>query len=182
MKTNTLLVLLLVLELGGCDYYSGRGAFDRQIETCSVAEGNGLLEEAIQACGTALAIAEEQEYAQDLISNLLYRLGRLERQRGRFSEAEALMKRSLILEERFGEQGAIASRLVELSLCAAGQDRWLEGAQLLKRALPLADNLIGQDRKTASHTFGVFSVRLDALGHRAPAKKFKAKAEQLAGS
>jgi tetratricopeptide (TPR) repeat protein len=179
MKTNTLLALLLVLELGGCDYRSARDEIDRQIEVCSVAESHGLLDAAVQACTVALAIAEEQTYAPDLLSGLLYRLGRLERQRGKFTEAEALTKRSLVLEEKSGDQDAVASRLVELSLSAAGQGRWPDGVQLLERALPLVDDLTGQDRKAAANIFRVFSMRLGGMGQTAQAKQFKTKAEQL---
>jgi len=68
-----------VLGPGGCDYRSAGDEYDRQIEVCSVAERNGLLEAAAQACGAALEIAEEQAYAPDLISGLLSRLGCLER-------------------------------------------------------------------------------------------------------
>lgn len=180
MKTNTLLVLsaILILGLGGC----ARKEFDRQVEICSVAEHNGLLEPAVEACGAALAIAEEHDYAPKLISGLLYRLGRLERQRGQFGQAETLVKRSLALEERSGEQGAVASRLVELSLSLAGQGRWLDGAQLLERASPLVDDLTGDDRRAAANAFMGFSVRLGRMGHSGQAERFQARAQELTGS
>ena len=116
MKTYTL--LLMVLVLGGCERQSAKDDFERQIEVCSVAEKHGILDAAFDACNVALAIAEEHSYPQSLISGLLYRLGRLERQRGRFQEAEALVERSLALEISSGDQAAIASRLVELALDA----------------------------------------------------------------
>jgi len=180
MKTHTLLVCLLVLALGACDYHSTRDEFDRQIEVCSLAENNGLLAPAVEACGAALAIAEEEEYEQDLISALLYRLGRLERQRGKFQEAQALVGRSLAIEEQGGNQGAVASRLVELSFSAAGQGRWPDGAQLLERALPLVEDLTGQERKAAANAFRMFSMRLGMLGHTEQAEHFKVKAQELA--
>ena len=168
--------------LGSCDHSSPRGDFDRQLEACSLAERNGLLASAVQTCEAALAIAEEQAYPPHLVSPLLYRLGRLERQRGRFQEAETLTKRSLALEEQSGEQAAVASRLVELSLSAAGQGRWLDGAQLLERALPLVGDFTGQDRKAAANAFRVFSLRLGRSGHAVQAERFKAKAQELSGS
>jgi tetratricopeptide (TPR) repeat protein len=180
MKTYTLVVLLLVLGLGACSYHSARDEFDRQIAICSLAEDNGLLDEAVEACGTALAIAGEQAYAPGLVSGLLYRLGRLQRQRGNFIEAETLTRRSLALEEQSGEQGAVASRLVELSFSTAGQGRWLDGAQLLQRALPLVDDLTGQERKAAANAFRMFSMRLGMLGHTEQAEHFKVKAQELA--
>ena len=110
MKYQALIVILLVLGLGGCDYLSARDEFDRQIEVCTLGERNGLLDAAVEACGAALAIAEEHAYPPDLMSGLLYRLGRLERQRGAFDEAEALVKRSLALEQQSGEPAAVAAR------------------------------------------------------------------------
>lgn len=181
IKTNTLTILLLVLELGGCDYHSAKNDFDRQIEVCSVAERSGLLSAAEQACGAALAIAEKHDYEHGLISDLLYRLGRLERQQGKFIEAEILTKRSLGIEEQSGEQGSVASRLIELSLSTAGQDRWQDGAQLLERASPMAGGLTGEERKTAANVFRMFSIRLGRQGHTEQAEHFKSKAQELAG-
>lgn len=184
MKTHTLLVCLLFLALGACDYHSTRDEFDRQIEVCSLAENNGLLEPAVEACGAALAIAEEEEYGQDLISGLLYRLGRLERQRGKFQEAQALMERSLPLQEQRGDQAAVAVRLVELSLIMAGQGRWTEGAKQLERAAPIVGDLTDdRERKAAANAFRGFSKRLARQGESGQAEQFEAKAEELlAGS
>ncbi len=182
IKPNAPLVFLLLLAHGGCDYHSARNEFDRQIAVCSLAEGNGLVDAAVAACGKALAIAEEESYEQNLISGLLYRLGRLERQRGRFEEAEALTRRSLALEEHSGDEVAVAARLVELSLSMAGQGRLPDGAQLLERAAPLVGDLTGDDRKAAANAFRGFSVRLRKSGQTAQAERFETKARELAGS
>jgi tetratricopeptide (TPR) repeat protein len=182
MKTNTLVVVLVGLGLAGCDSFGARKAFDRHIEVCSLAERNGLLDAAVEACGQALAIAEEQTYAPEQISGLLYRLGRLERQRGKFEEAEALVGRSLALEEQSGDKGALAMRLVELALSMAGQGRWQDGVELLERAAPLVVNLSGDDRETAANAFKGFGARLGALGYSAQAEKFKLTAQELTGS
>lgn len=111
-----------------------------------MAERNGLLEAAAQACGATLEIAKEQAYAPDLISGLLYRLGCLERQRGKFREAEALVRQSLAFEEQSGDEASIAMRLVELSLSVSGQGRWLDEAQSLERAAPLVIEFTGDKR------------------------------------
>jgi tetratricopeptide (TPR) repeat protein len=182
MKTHGLLLCLLVLGLTSCDYHSARDEYDRQIDICTLAEKSGLLAPAVDACGAALAIAEEKEYEQDLISGLLYRLGRLERQRGNFQEAQRLVERSLALEEQKGDQVAVAVRLVELSLSLAGQGRWTDGAQLLERAAPLTGDLTGDERQAAANIFRSFSRRLARQGQTAQAEQFKAKADELAGS
>ena len=180
MKTLTLLVLLAVLELGGCEYESAGDNFNRQIELCSVAEKNGILDTAVETCNAALVIAQARMYPQNQISSLLYRLGRLERQRGNFQEAETLVERSLALEETLGDQAGIAIRLVELALNAAGQGRWMDGAQLLERALPSIGALNDEHRKTAANALRGFSARLARMGETPLAERFKTSAEELA--
>lgn len=182
MYINARILLLLVFGLGGCDFGSARNEFNRQIEVCSAGERNGVLNAAVQSCGAALAIAEEHGYAPELISGLLFRLGRLERQRGRFQEAEVLVSRSLALEDQAGKTEMVASRLVELALSMAGQRRWGDGAELLERASPSVGNLSRRDREAAANAFKVFSRRLSAMGHTARAKQFEAKAKELSGS
>jgi tetratricopeptide (TPR) repeat protein len=179
---GALVAFLLILGLGGCDQDSAGNSLDRHVRACSVAERNGLLESAVQACGTALAIAEERGYAPARISRLLYRIARLERQRGRFRQAEKLVRRSLVLITDSGDSEAVANRLIELSLSLAGQGDWSHGAQLLERASPMLGRSKGPDRKLAANAFRAFGVRLDRMGHAEQAERFKAQAEELAGA
>lgn len=183
MNTNTqALLLLTALALGGCDFHSSRDEFDQQLGLCTLAENNGLLESAVQGCQAALAIAEKEGYAPAVISDLLYRLGRMARQRNQFSEAQQLMQRSLAIEQQSGEQVAIALRSIELSLSLAGQGRWSEGAQMLERMLTLAGGLSGRDRQAAAGAFRLFSVRLRNMGETELAERFQVEAQLLARS
>lgn len=185
MKTHasktrlTAWALLAVVALASCALHGARDEFDRQLEFCTVAENNGFLESALEGCRAALAIAEQHEYAPETISALLYRLGRMERQESRFAEAKQLMLRSLILEQQSGQPTAIALRLIELSLCEAGQGRWVEGAELLERASPHFDELDGSDLKVAVGALRLFSVRLRAVGEAATADRFQSRLESL---
>ena len=54
--TKGLIALLLVLGTGGCESRNARIEFDRQIEICSLAEDNGVLEELAQR-GTGCVVA-----------------------------------------------------------------------------------------------------------------------------
>jgi tetratricopeptide (TPR) repeat protein len=180
MKTSALLAL--VLAAAGCGQGGASHEYDRQVEVCSVAEANGLLEPAARACGAALAIAERQDYPPDVVSGLLYRLARLERQRERFEEAETLIRRSLQLEEQRGGEGAVAARLIELSLTLAGQDRWREAVSVLERAAPLVRDLTGDDRRAAANAYRGFSVRLRRLGLVEEAERLLAEARELTRS
>jgi len=181
-RTAALIALLPMLGAGGCESRNARIEFDRHIQVCALAEDNGVLDAAVDACGAALTIAEQYEYPPQRISDLLFRLGRLERQRGNFLDAEALVRRSLALEEGPGESAATAARLVELALNLAGQSRWLDGAQALERASPLAGQLAGRDRTAAANAFRAYGRRLREMGHTSLADQFNAAAEKLAAS
>lgn len=177
-----LAALAFLLQLGACNDRSAADQYKWQLEACSVAEGNGLLDSAVLACGTALRIAEEQAYAPDLLAGLLFRLGQFERQRGNPEEAEVLVRRSLAIEATSDESAAVAKHLIELALILAAQDRWLDGSELLDQATPLLTDLADKDRKTAVNAFRGFSVRMDMLGHTEPATRFRAMAQELNGS
>lgn len=181
-STGLLAVLAFSFVLGACSERATTAEYERQRKACSLAEGNGLLDSAVLACGTALTIAEEQAYASEKQSSLLFTLGQLERQRGNFMEAETLLRRSLAIEEDAAESGAPASRLVELALILAGQDRWMDGAELLQRATPLLDSLTGPDRKAVANAFRGYSVRLEMLGQTEQAAHFRVVAQELNGT
>ena len=156
--------MILVLALAACDAREARSQYNRQLEICNVAEGNGLLDAAVQACGEAMRIAEEQNYPPAELSGLLFRLGRLERQQGSWTQAESRLRRSLAIEETSGDTRAVVTRLVELSLVLAGQDHWLEGAELLERSTPFLTDLKGKDCETAANALRGFGFRLKLLG------------------
>ncbi|HEY5774731.1 MAG TPA: tetratricopeptide repeat protein [Xanthomonadales bacterium] len=177
-----LAALALLLVLGACNGSNAATEYERQLKACSVAEGNGMLDSAVLACTMALTIAEEQAYAPDQLSALLFRLGQLERQRGNFQEAESLLQRSLAIEDTLGVSAATTTRLIELALILAGQDRWLEGAELLEQATPLLPGLAGEDRRAAANAFRGYSARLEMLGHAEQAERFSEVFRQLNGS
>jgi len=174
------LALLWLLVLAACDCGRSRAEYDRQLEICSVAEGNGFVEAAVEACGGALAIADREGYAPDEVSDLSYRLARLERQLTNFERAEELARRSLALAETGGDIRDVALRLVELAPILAGQDRWLDGLQQLDRALPLLAELDSEDRRAAANVFKLFGVRLGMQGYEAEAERCQAAARDLA--
>jgi hypothetical protein len=174
VKSQSVIVMFVFCVLGGCDYINGKKEFDQHMEVCSAAEQNGLLETASLACKKALAVADEKAYSLALISDLLYKLARLERQQQKFGEAEALIIRSLTIEENSVDKKKIASRLIELSLNLAGQDRWLHGVQILKRTTALLNGMAGNDLKAGINALKLFSVRLNMRGYIEEARQCKA--------
>ena len=141
MKLSISLVLLVSALLGACANPLNRATSDNYAETCTVAESNGKLDVAEQACYRALVNVDMGNLGPELKSQRLYNLGRIKRQMSKFSEAESLFKESLQIEEKLSGPGGvkIGRRLVELSVSLAGQDKWSEGAQYLERFLPIAD-------------------------------------------
>jgi tetratricopeptide (TPR) repeat protein len=149
------------------------------LELCDLAEESGILESAVNACGAALRIVEEGGYPASEVSELSYRLGRLERQRRNFVTAEELVLRSMAFPEETGDRPATAARLVELSFSLAGQGRWSDGAEVLERALPLTDALGEKERRAAANAFRAFGLRLARMGRGGQAEQFLAQAAKL---
>jgi len=176
-----LAALLLVLGLGACGDHGSAAEYARQLQACTLAEGNGLLDSAVQACGKALSIAEEQAYTPEMRSGLLFRMGKLERQRGNFKAAEMLVRQSLAIEENSGRPGTIAKRLVELAVILAGEDRWEDGSEFLQRVTPLLETLAGKDRLAAGNAFRGYSLHLEMLGQTEQATRYMDLARELTG-
>jgi hypothetical protein len=172
IRSRALFAISLLLQLSNCNYSDARGEYDRHLKVCSTAESNGLLDAAVQACSQAL-ITDNQVLTQAETSDLLYRLGCLQRQQEQFKDAEMLIRRSLTIEQLLGNQEKIPSRLIELALNQAGQDLWLEGAYTLKHVVPLLERLSDSDRKAVASAFKLFSVRLELRDHSAEAKHFR---------
>jgi hypothetical protein len=160
LRSSALAIALTFALVGGCGVGENGKEFERQLQVCSAGEENGVLSTAAEACGNALIIARDNNYPPEEISSLSYRLGQIERQRGRFKEAEQLLWPSLRFETHVSDSAGVASRLVELSLSLAGQDRLDEGARLLARAEPYLHSLENDERKVAVNTLRGYAARL----------------------
>lgn len=160
---------------------SDQPVFNRNIEACTVAENAGLLEPAVEACSQALDVAEARRLPPTAVSLALYRLGSLKRQQGEFADAEALLLRSLAIEEQHSntEPREIGNRLFELSLSLAGQKRWAEGAQILERLLPLAGEFPEKERRLTANTLIHYSRQLSRDGHTELAERLATGAADL---
>lgn len=174
-RSSTLVLVSLAIILGGCSS-KARKEFERQLQICSAGEQNGVLAAAAEGCGNALDIARASGFPREDISDLSYRLGQIERKRGRFEEAEILLWPSLKFESYVSDSAGMASRLVELALSLAGQDRWDEGARLLDRAEPYVRSLEGGERKAAVNTLRGYAAQ---LGSSETAMRFAALALEL---
>jgi hypothetical protein len=149
MKLIISMALATAALLSGCANTLNRATSENYSETCSIAEGNGQLEVAEQACYRALINVDGGNLGPELKSVKLYSLGQIKRQLAKFVEAEALFKESLAIEEKLTGKTSVkvGRRLVELSVSLAAQEKWSEGAQYLESLLPIADQLTGKDRE-----------------------------------
>ena len=161
LKSSTLAIVLSVALIGGCGLGENRKEYEHQLQVCSAGVENGVLSAAAEGCGTALTIARENSYPPEEINDLAFRLGQIERMRGRFVEAEELVWPTLKYATSVSDSAGVASRLVELALSMAGQDRWEEGVRLLRRAEPYLGNLEGEERKTAVNTLRGYAAQLE---------------------
>ncbi len=181
MKLAIALVLFLAASVSACANPLNRATSDNYAETCAVAESNGRLEVAEEACYRALVNVDWGNLGSELKSERLYNLGRIKRQLAKFSEAEQLFRESLSIEEKLsGASGVkVGRRLVELSVSLAAQDKWLEGVQFLDQLLPIADQFSGRERAYTAMVLAQYSKHLKSTNEVATAERFEAKASAL---
>ena len=181
MKLSSSLAFFIAILLSACANPLNRATSDNYAETCTVAESNGRLDVAEQACYRALVNVDWGNLGPELKSQRLYNLGRIKRRLSKFSEAESLFKESLSIEEKLsGPSGEkIGRRLVELSVSLAGQDKWSEGAQFLDRVLPMTDQFSSDERSNTANVLTQYSKRLRSTNEVTLAERFEAKALSL---
>jgi hypothetical protein len=181
MKYALLITLISASLLIGCANPINRVTSDNYSETCSDAERSGRLQVAEEACYRALVNVDMGNLGSELKSERLYNLGRIKRQLAKFAEAEQLFKESLTNEEKLPNPSdmKIGRRLIELSVSLAAQDKWLEGAKYVERALPTLEKFTGQERSYAVEVLTQYSKNLKGSKEAALAAQFEAKANAL---
>jgi len=180
MKPLTALTLL-PLVLTACANPVNRATSDNYTQTCSIAESNGQLDIAEQACYRALVNVDWGNLGPELKSQRLYNLGRIKRKLAKFSESEQLFKESLAIEERLPERSSlrIGRRLVELSVSLASQNKLSEGAEYLERVLPIANQFPSQERIYTAEVLKEYAKSLRAMNKIALAERFESQALAL---
>jgi len=175
MHCRTLL-LSIALLLSACANPLNRVTSDNYAETCAVAEQNGQLGVAEQACYRALVNVDMGNLGPELKSQRLYNLARIKKRLSKFVEAEELLKASIPIEQSLSGSTSLqmGRRLVELAASLAGQEKWQEGAEFLIRAAPIAPSYSGSERAYAKGIFGIFAAKLRAMGQPEVAARFEA--------
>jgi len=181
MKSLQITAVVSAALLAGCANPVNRATSDHYADTCAIAEQNGRLQVAEEACYRALVNVDWGNLGPELKSRRLYNLGRIKRQLAKFSEAEQLFKESLAIEEELSTptDPKIGRRLVELSVSLAGQDKWAEGAPYLERMLPIASQFTGQERAYTAEVLNRYSKYLSTTDQAVLADRFAAAAAGL---
>lgn len=172
-------VVLLSLLASGCENQSDTTASNA--EQCKVAEEKGLIEFAETACEKAWHEAESDHLSPDIQSERLYNLARIKRKLNAYAEADKIIRQSLAIEETVSgpNSSAYGQRLVELSLCLAGQKKLTEGAKTLERVLYIVDQFSEKDKHITANILTHFASRLRDTDQTQLASRFKMKANEL---
>jgi TPR repeat protein len=167
--------------LGGCANPLNEATSQRYADTCAAAEKSYQLDVAEQACYRALVNVDWGNLGPDLKSIRLYNLGRIKRQLSKYAEAEDLFRQSLALEEKLPSvsEPRISRRLVELANVLAAQGKWTEGAALLERAGPMANQLSAAEKVIVGNIFAEYAKHFRATDQPAVAERFETEAVAL---
>jgi hypothetical protein len=179
MKRVSSLAVALTLLASACENEGHRSAV--YAEKCKEAEQKGFIETAEQLCESAWIDVDSSRLSPAIRSQRLYDLGRIKRQRGKFAEAEPLIREALAIEETVsGHTGPAYGRLlIELSLVLAGQAKWIEGATFLEPVVQIADRLPERERLAAANALKHYASRLRDTDQAELASRFELKAAEL---
>jgi len=172
-------VVLLALLSSGCENQSQLSASHAKV--CEVAEQKGLLEAAEEYCQRAWFDVESDRLAPETQSARLYNLARIKRQLNAYMEADKLIRQALTIEETVSGMNspAYGQRLVELSLCLAGQEKLAEGASTLERALEIDDQFPEKDQDSTANILSYYASRIRNTDQAQLANRFELKATEL---
>ena len=167
------LILSTVLALCACDNEAERLAHHEK--ACLTALDHGLLESADSECTKALGDSGLDNLDRHTLSERLFRLGSIKRQRALYAEAVSLVSQTLIIEEQSSNPDVfqIARRHHELTLALAGQENWLEGAVLVEKLLRHIDLFSEKEQKSIINMTRLYVVNLKKNQREEHARKLE---------
>ena len=174
-------LFIMCLAVGCVSNPVNRATSDNYAQMCSDAEVRNDLRAAEQYCYRALVNTDWGNLGDELKSEKLYNLARIKRRLSKFSEAESLLKESLQIEEaRSSELNVkIGRRLVELSVNLAALDKWDEGAILIEKVIPIANQYAPQEQKFIILVLNEYGNHFNKIGMPEKGKDFISKANRL---
>lgn len=182
MTTPRILILVATaVALLGCANPLNEATAARYSAQCGAAESAGNLALAEETCYRAVENSDWGSLSPELRSQHLYNFARIKRRLAKFSEAEQLLKESLVIEEPLsGPTGIkVGRRLIELSVNLAAQKKWTEGEAVILRVVPIAPSFSGAERSYTKETYRNYAVTLKELGRSEAAIALSAAAALL---
>ncbi|MDH4285278.1 MAG: hypothetical protein OEV35_08155 [Gallionellaceae bacterium] len=181
MKHVVVTLFISTLALTGCVQMVNTADSEYHIEACVAAEKTARLLDVEAICTRTIMNVDWSKQKPALKSERFYNLGRIKRGLYKFSEAVFLFKESLAVEESIlnPSELRIGSRLVELSISLAGQERWGEGAHYLERALPIIPQFTGEEREFAAKVLVTYGTHFRKLYQINAAEQFENAAAAL---
>lgn len=181
MKAVTLIPFICLLAVTGCANPLNRATSDNYSETCTIAEQNGRLDVAEEACYRALVNVDLGNLGLEMKSQKLYNLARIKRRLSKFSEAEALLKESLDIESKLDpvSEHRLGRRYVEMSVNLAGQDKWTEGVEYLDRVLDTTGRFSSQEISFTKLVLSKYAEHMRQAGDIDIANKYESVASTL---
>ena len=176
-----LLSLAFAALAASCANPLNRVTSDRYHDECAAAERAGNLALAEQLCYRSLVNVDIGNLGPELKSQRLYNLARIKRRVSKFSEAEDLLRQSIVLEEKLSGQSSVpmARRFAELSVNLAGLNRWNEGVIYLKQLVPISSQFSGSERSFIITVLREYAKHLERTGESALAEALVQQANTL---
>lgn len=173
------IILFASALLSACTNFLAKPTGSEYASNCLQAERNNNYVHAEKECYMALT-SNDWGSNPKIRSQRLYSLGRVKQKLAKFSESELLIKESLQLEEMLASPPkVVGSRLIDLSIDLAGQNKWLEGSLFLERVLPIAPQYSKQERTRIGQLLTQYSQHLMLMKQTVLAKRFKSTASLI---
>lgn len=179
MRILTPIVVLSLLVSSSCATQSQLSA--TYARKCEDAERKGVINLAEMACERAWLGVDSKSLDPKTQSERLYNLARIKRQLKSYVEADKFIRQALTIEETVSgpDSTAYGLRLVELSLCLAGQGNLNEGSSTLEPVLKIVDQFSENDRVSTANIFKHYASRLRNTNQKQLASRFELKATEL---
>lgn len=167
---NKSLAILVVLSIAGCANPLNRATSDNYAQTCAAAESAGRLDVAEEACYKAVVNIEWGNLGDELKSERLYNLARVERRLGKLDESEKYFVETIKIEEGLNpaRPERMGRRLAELAAIYYEQKQFSRAAPYLERLLPLSSLYTGKEQQFVAQLFHFYAIELGTtdLSHR----------------
>ena len=140
---------------------------ERYSEMCAKYEKSGDYASAEEACYRAYVNTEWGNLENELKSQKLYNLARIKRRISKFSEAEALLNKSIEIENSLKEISKIriGRRSVELAVNYAAQDNWINALDTIKAVVPIIGQFSLSEQDYIFKVLNHFSEHFTKIGN-----------------